>query len=351
MTANGVDTLAFVNNAICADMTRKWLEREGIAPDRVALVLLRKLTLNWAADCAAVIAYPVRPSGTLLGQRHVAGFYAQAARFVRRWLGQPGLRQVLLPNNDNLLTNHVFRWAEDHPQARIVVVAEGFMNYQQIGQENRAGWRWRVKPLVAAALGLRYRPPQGHLSGAFEPTTTQVVAFAAEGLMAPADKMLILPYPTVTPARPANPRIALVLHSGLAHWMAPKRFEEIAHGFANWLRAQDFEKIYAKHHPHVSAGMIEDLMPPHEILEDSRPLEALLPELEAGTLAATCSTALVTAKLIRPELRCVDYGADHYLEHAYQGDRNLTRLMAAVGVEMVPLGRPGTSPVQVESPT
>lgn len=332
-----VDTLVFVNNGICADMTRRWLEREGIELDRVALVGLRKMTFDWANQCAFVITYPVRPSNSLFGQRHVAGFYIKAARFLRKWLTHGNVRQVLLPNNDNLLTNYIFRWAESNQKVRIIVVGEGIMNYQQIGRKNRADWRWRVKPLISSALGLRYVAPLGHLSGSYEAATSQVVAFANAGLVAPPEKVLILPYRTVAVTCAANPRIALILHTGLTHLMAPKPFEELAHGFVDWLNAQGFDKIYAKRHPHVSAGMIEGLLPPHEMIEDPRPLEELLPDLKTGTLVASCSTALVTAKLMRPELRCVDFGANHYLTHAYRGDQMVTQLMEAVGVEMVPL--------------
>ncbi|MEP0144401.1 MAG: hypothetical protein ABJ311_00210 [Erythrobacter sp.] len=334
---DSVDTLVFVNNSICADMTRKWLLKENIDLSRVALVLLRKLTVDWADDCAACIRYPIKPKLTLMGQVHVLGFYRRAARFMKAALKTAPIRMILVPNNDNLLTNHVFRWAERHPGVLVVVVAEGIMNYQNVGYDNRAAWRWRAKVPIAAALGLQYSQPDGHLSGAFEDATDVVVSFASAGLTAPPEKVQVLQYPTVLANRPANPKVALILHSGLTHWMPSEDFEAIAQGFVTWLKAQEFDKIYAKRHPNVSAGMIEDIMPPHEIVEDSRPFEALLPDLEAGTLAGMCCTALITSKLMRPELRCVDFGANRYLETAYQGDQTVIKLMSAVGVEMVPL--------------
>lgn len=335
--APSIDTLVFVNNSICADMTRKWLLKENIDLSRVALVLLRKLSIDWADDCAMCIRYPIKPKQTLAGQVHVLGFYRRAARLIKAILKKAPIDLILVPNNDNLLTNHAFRWVERHPDVRMVVVAEGIMNYQNIGYDNRAAWRWRAKVPIAAALGLQYREPEGHLSGAFETGTDLVVSFAPEGLTAPSDKVEILQYPTVVANRPTNPKVALVLHSGLTHWMPSEDFEAIAHGFVNWLKSQEFNKIYAKRHPNVQAGMIEDIMPPHEIIKDSRPFEALLPDLEAGTLAGMCCTALITSKLMRPDLRCVDFGANRYLESAYQGDQTVIKLMSAVGVEMIPL--------------
>ena len=201
-----------INNSICADMAAKWLECAGIDTSRVALILLRQVSVEWAKHCAEVIRYPVKPAATLWGQRHVTGFYARASARLRYHLSAGHLRYVLLPNNDNLLTNHVFRWTEALEKQRIrplppdiIVVAEGIMNYQQIGIANRAAWRWAVKRIIARVLGLRYQLPDGHLSGAFEQTTRQVVAFASEGLVAPTDKQLILPYPKVKPMRAADP--------------------------------------------------------------------------------------------------------------------------------------------------
>lgn len=347
-TFDDVDLLAFVNNSICSDMTKAWLDRQGIPLSRVALVQMRKIDVPWAQDCAACISYPAQPRSSLLGQVHVSGFYLRASRFVKHVLAEATLTHVLVPNNDNLLTNHVFRWAELNSTVKVVVMAEGIMNYQDIGQANRAAWRWRVKEPIAGLIGLKYQAPKTHLSGAFEPATDHVVSFAKAGLMAPEEKIEILDYPPVTATRAADPTVAMVLHSGLTHWMPDEDFEAIARGFADWLREQGFRKIYAKRHPHVSAGIIEDLMPPHTVIKDTRPFERLLPDLEAGTLTGMCCTALITSKLMRPELRCVDFGANHYLDKAYQGDQTVKKLMGAVGVEMVPLRSPTASPVEME---
>ena len=46
-------------------------------------------------------------------------------------------------------------------------------------------------------------------------------------------------------------------------------------------------------------------------------------------------TGLVTLKLLRPDLRCVDYGTRFYCERAYFGDLSVEELMRTAGVEIV----------------
>src|SRR5690606_26386989 len=54
-----------------------------------------------------------------------------------------------------------------------------------------------------------------------------------------------------------------------------------------------------------------------------------------GTIVSTNCTALVTLRMLRPDLRCVDYGADFYCRHAYYGDESVLAPLRATGVELV----------------
>lgn len=64
-------------------------------------------------------------------------------------------------------------------------------------------------------------------------------------------------------------------------------------------------------------------------------------DIGAGVVIGPGTTPLVTLKLMRPELRCVDFGADYYVPIVYKGGFGATPLFEAVGVESVPFyGQP-----------
>jgi len=117
--------------------------------------------------------------------------------------------------------------------------------------------------------------------------------------------------------------------------MPEERYKVFAQEFVAWVRSSGFRKIQVKKHPRVSAGLIEDLLAEYEEIGVGVTTEALAADLEAGTIIGTCCTALVTLKLIRPELTCVDFGSDYYSAYAYNGDRSVKTLLAATGVELV----------------
>lgn len=331
-----IETLIFVNNFVSAGLARAVIERDGLDYARVALIKLRHVPVPWAERCGLVLDYGRPPELTLQGQARFLPYYRRGARTLRGLLGSGTLRRVFLVNNDNLLTNHVLRWAEQGGGAELAVLAEGFMNFQEIGLANRAGWRWRAKPWVARSLGLSYREPTTHLSGAFEPAVSRVVSFAAAGLKAPPGKVDLIPFPRVTPRVPADPEIGLIVHTGLWQWMPAEAYAPFAQAMAAWVRSFGFKKLYAKAHPHIPTGPIEALLPPHELIGAGRSLEDMAPDLEAGTVIGACCTGLVTLKLLRPELRCLDFGADYYCSAAYHGDHGILTLLRAADVEITP---------------
>ena len=95
-----------------------------------------------------------------------------------------------------------------------------------------------------------------------------------------------------------------------------------------------------KKHPRSSGGMIEALLERYEEVGSGLAAEEMATNLEAGTIIGTCSTALVTLKLIRPDLKCIDYGSDYYCEYAYHGDNSVKTLLSATGVTLVQMAAP-----------
>lgn len=329
-----IDTIVFVNNFVSAGLAKAVIERDGLDYRRIALIKLRRVPTDWERRCAMVLDYGRPPELTLQGQIRFLPYYRRATAALRGLLASGSVSRVFIVNNDNLLTNHVLRWAEANPQAEVAVLAEGFMNFQEIGLANRAGWRWRTKPWIAAALGLRYEEPHTHLSGAFEPTVRRVVSFAAQGLKAPPEKLDLVPYPVVTPQLTPDPTIGLIVHTGLWQWMPPGEYAPFAQAMAAWVRSLGLRKLYAKPHPHIPTGPIEALLPAHAILEDRRSLEAMAGELPAGIVLGACCTGLLTLKLLRPDLRCIDFGADYYCRNAYAGDHSIMTTLRAANVEL-----------------
>ncbi len=340
-----LQALVIINNSISAHLTHRLLELDGVPLDRVGVIMIRDIEANWTKHCAKVIRYGGRPTQSILGQRQFLPFFREGAKLVKEACASSELREFYVVNNDNLLTNPLFRWAERNPRRhlRLTVVAEGIMNYQDIDVRDRAAWRWRIKPMMAAMLGLEYRIPAGHLSGAFEAATTRAVSFTQQGFKAPVDKISILPFPRSPITRAPDAETCLIVHTGLWQWMTTETYEPFAKAFAAWVSAQGFKRILTKPHPRIATGVIENLLPPHEVLHDTRSAEEMAAEIPAATVVGTCCTALVTLKLIRPDLRCVDFGADFYCMHAYHDDLGVVELFSGAGVEIVGSGLPLTN--------
>lgn len=330
--------LLFVTNGISATMGRAALERDGHSLADTVLVRQRWVAIDWAGECAETIDFTKKPALNLLGQVNQIGFQFTLARRLKELLRGGTLRDIYIPNVDNLMTNHVLRLAERGKlpgSPRLSVIAEGLMNYQEIGIDDRAGWRWRVKPILAALMGLHYRQPTQHLSGSFEAPVTRVIAYSPTGLKSPVEKVTVVPYPQVDAIVEPKGDTALLVMTGIGQWMTPERFAEFRDGFARWLNAQGFGTVLFKLHPHYDSGGIEALIDNAVPLGDSRSMEALAAEIPAATVIGYCTTGLVTLKMMRPDLRIVDWGSDFYCEHAYHGDRSIVPVMQAAGIEMV----------------
>lgn len=324
-----------INNAVSAELFRQDVLAQNIPLKETIVILLRDLKEEWLADCAVVLRYPGRPAQTLLGQHRFFRFYRAAIRLLRDIEEANTLSHIYIVNNDNLITSHLLAIAAGKEGVITSVVTEGLMNFQAIGLANRNRWRWLAKPLIASLLGFRYRRPNSHLSGSFENEVSRVVSFTAQGLKAPPEKVVVRPLGHVRPTRPADPSVALVALTGLANWMPREKADIFAKAFVNWMQKQGFREVQVKRHPRVSAGLIEDLLSNYEEVGQGRPLEAMASEIEAGTIIGTCCTALVTLKLMRPDLNCIDFGSDYYCQNAYHGDTSVKELLNISGVKTI----------------
>lgn len=327
--------LAIINNHISLSMLLTDLQERGIPRQETDVLVVREIALP-RYDFASVLEYPGTPESGILAQRRFVGFYCEAARIMRQKLSDPATEHVYIVNNDNLLSSHVLETAQRNG-LEVTVVAEGLMNYFDAGEHNMDAWRLRVKPVLARLLGLRYAPPVGHQSGAFHPAVSRVVSFSADGLRAPAEKIVVRRWPVDAVRRVvAEPDIGIIVHTSIARLMPKPEYRVFALGYARWIAAQGFRRLYAKRHPRSRDPMLESLLPPHEVIEDERPIEELVGELEAGVVVGPGTTPLVTLKLMRPELRCIDFGADYYVPIVYKGGAGASALFAAAGVESVP---------------
>ena len=331
----GITVVVVINNGISAELARQDLAAREIELSSVALILLRDLDEAWMEQCACILRYPGRPSTDVLGQRRFFGFYLQAARLLRRLEEDADLSDIYIVNNDNLITAHLLALAECRPALGVTVVVEGIMNFQEIGVVNRAEWRWRVKPVIARLMGFRYRTPKSHLSGAFEPHVSRVISFATDGLKAPPEKVVLRRFQPIEPLRKSDPNVALVVLGDWNLFMETARLEVFARAFVDWVEGSGYRKIQIKKHPRGTGDLIGQLLDKHEQVGAGLSAEEMAADLEAGTIIGTCSTALVTLKLIRPDLNCLDFGWDYYSEHAYHGDDSVTTLLSAAGVTLV----------------
>lgn len=332
---SSVTTIVTINNAISTELARQDLVARGIPLESVALILLRDINEPWMDQCAIVLRYPGRPDNRMRGQWRFLGFYRAAAALLRRLEKTADIRDIYLVNNENLISTHLLSVADSRPAVGVTVVVEGLMNYQDIGVSDRATWRWRMKPVIAKLFGFRYRTPQDHLSGAFEQRVSRVVGFATDGLKAPPEKVVLRHFQTVQPRRQSDPKVALVVLTNWNLWMEPAVHEALARAFVGWVEAAGYRKIQVKKHPRTSGGMIEALLDKYEEVGVGQSVEEMVDDLEAGTILGTCSTALVTLKLIRPDLQCIDYGSDYYCKYAYRDDGSVKTLLSATGVSLV----------------
>lgn len=333
-----IRALAIVNNHISLNMLLSDLAARDIAPEETWVIAAREMDLP--DNFGGVLEYPGKHELGMLGQRRFIGFYRKATQIIRRELASPALRHLYVINNDNLLTSHLLQTALRDGR-EVTVVAEGLMNFLDSGVHNLDSWRLKVKPLLSLLLRLSYVTPVGHQSGAFHPAVSRVVSFSTDGLRAPPEKVVLRRWPIeARPSAPPDPDVALIVHTALARLMSDDEYRVFAEGYARWIAAQNFSRVYAKRHPRSEDPLLESLLPPHEVINDDRPIEEMAGDIAAGVVIGPGTTPLVTLKLMRPELRCIDFGADYYVPIVYRGGVGATPLFDAVGVERIPFTGP-----------
>ncbi|BCI51719.1 hypothetical protein NIIDNTM18_09970 [Mycolicibacterium litorale] len=329
-----IRALAVVNNHISLNMLLADLGARGIAPNETFIIGTRQMDLP--DNLGGKLDYPGKHEMGVLGQRRFIGFYRHATRILNRQLASPALQHLYVINNDNLLTSHLLETALRDGR-EVTVVVEGLMNFLDSGVHNLDSWRLKIKPVLTRLLGLRYVTPVGHQSGAFHPAVRRVVSFSRDGLRAPPEKVVLRRWPIeAAPSLPPDPDVGLVVHTALARFMSEAQYRVFAEGYANWISAQNFRRLYTKPHPRSEDPLLESLLPPHEVINDDRPIEDMAGDIAAGVVVGPGTTPLVTLKLMRPELRCIDFGADYYVPIVYQGGIGATPLFEAAGVERVP---------------
>jgi len=328
--------ILIINNPISADVSRMALAADGIRPQEVTLITLRRTRRLWFDQCREVLHYPANPSLRMMGQWPFLGFYWRAAQILTRELRSPHLQEIYIVNNDNLLTNHALAWRRQGGKARITVISEGLMNYQDIQLRNRAAWRHHTKRLIAGSLGLLTHPVTGHLSGAFDSSVSRVISFVATGIFAPKEKVVILPFQPVAPAITPQPNTLLYVETALWQWMPQDQWHPIARALAAWIRQQAPSRLLVKEHPSYPAcPVLRSLLPSFKILPRGQSIEEMAASIEASHVVGTCCTGLVTLRLLRPDLQISDFGANRYIPAAYNNDFSVVNLMREVGVNVV----------------
>ncbi|HMO64100.1 MAG TPA: hypothetical protein PKE47_02555, partial [Verrucomicrobiota bacterium] len=163
------------------------------------------------------------------------------------------------------------------------------------------------------------------------------------GLHAPPEKVTVIPF-TVPPDAPVlRTDTVLFAENALWQWFTDEaQFRRLADAFGKWRKALGPVRLLIKPHPNFPPSEYQrQQLEPYELVTDRASVEELAGRLDAATVVGTCTTALFTLKLMRPELRCVDFGSDVYVPHAYFGDDSVVKTLAGVGVEILRVGSGG----------
>ncbi|WP_437229282.1 hypothetical protein SH661x_001357 [Planctomicrobium sp. SH661] len=333
--AKSITHLVFVDTFISGVLIGEYLSQRQIDLKRTCVIVMRPTHLEWIDRCGIILKYPAKPSSTLLGQRRFVGYYYRAARLIKALLKGNSLRQVLIINNDNLLCNHVLRWCETSSGVELLTVAGGLMNFQDIQAKNRESWRMAVKSTLARLLGLKWRMPNSHLSAVFEPAVHQLLSFTDKFIVTGGKPVYVIPFPVVTPAVRPDPGTVLYLETYIWHWMPEEVFKPFAEAFAAWVHSLKPTRLLVKEHPSFPGHpYLRSLLPTYELWGAGCPMETLAAEVPASTVVGHCSTATVTLKMLRPDIRCMDFGANFYEMIAYFGDSGARQFMESVAIEI-----------------
>jgi hypothetical protein len=331
-----LEVMVFVNNDISARMARAVLDADRISLDRVFLIQQRPLTIDWFSQLGKMIGYPHRSPSRWNYYRGLLRHFMAVRRAVMSLKNDTSIKRVLIVNSDNVFSNHLLNRSEAGKGPDIEVITEGIMNFQDIQLRNRGRLQILIKGWIAPLFGLSWIPPVGHLSGSFHPAVKRVHAFSAKGLMAPPEKVVTRTFQRVQVQRQPDTRTLFIVLSGVHVWMKPEDVEKFGNGFVSFVESLGFDQILLKRHPRFPDGPFISRIK-GKFIDDPRCIEDMASEIPASTVLGYNCTGLVTLKMMRPDLRCIDFGADFYGDAAYHGDHSVETLLTAAGVELVPL--------------
>jgi len=328
------DSLVYVNNTVSMAILKS-LVRDGVLDPRKTTLLLGRPMTGDFSKYKEVLPYPFKASLHMLGQVRFIGYYLDAKKLVDRAF-KSGVDNCYIVNNDNLICNYILRLAEKAANVAVSVIAEGFMNYQKIEVDDRAFWRWFLKPVIARLLGYRYEKPSTHLSGAYENAVEKVYVFNENGVYAPKEKVILQKVFSTEQASSERHEVGLLyLETALWQWMSEDFWMVFADSFAEYLNSYN-TTIYIKEHPNYPpSDYLRKRLNNYEILNLDGGIEDSLAAYRYNTIVSHWCTALGTLKMIDPDLRCIDYGSNYYTEKAYSVDSDLRSVFDVFGIEVV----------------
>ena len=331
---NKIRAMAFVNNSISADILQKALKIDKIYPSECYVVMLRA-SAELPSDFTRQVSQPVKVGG-LNNYICMLKFYRQQILLIKKLMTE-GLEEIYIVNIDNIIcANSLILAKNSNNKTRVSVVAEGFMNYQDITAKNRSTLNIGLKKIMAYIIGAHYPSPKGHLSGSYSDGVRRVFSYPGYGLKSPQEKIKHVALPVVKIEVEVCESEALIVLTGIYQWMSKEDFAEFSLGFQSWINSQNYTKVYYKPHPNYDSGGIEDGVVNKTKWMEVGSVEKLAGKIPVRTVIGFCTTALATLKQIRPDLRVIDWGSNFYVRAAYKGDRSVVEVLERAGVEIVP---------------
>ena len=240
--------------------------------------------------------------------------YVNTINKLKYYLRNSEITNVFIVNNDHLLTNHILHIHNKY-YYRISVIAEGLMNYQNITKKNRSAIGFFFKKILAFIFNIKYVIPKTHLSGAFENSVEDVFTFSKTGINAPIDKVRIVKNFSNTLNTSSNKCGVLLLLSGLYTMLPSYEYSNLMILITNYIKNLNPRIIYIKKHPRYQFDPILDIFNDYIEVDQDIPIEEIINELEISHIVGSFSTALITLKMIQPELISVDIGYSIYSKY------------------------------------
>jgi hypothetical protein len=140
-----------------------------------------------------------------------------------------------------------------------------------------------------------------------------------------------------------TPKTAIVLGTAMTQIGLCSRAEMsvVAAAIHACLKECQVEAVYYKPHHKERAGAFELFSPGYHVMQTQKAVERLLLEQPIDLLIGQCSTALITARLMIPELRVISCGLEVVEGHSPR-NRSVHRYRSicdSLGIEVLPAMR------------